>query len=207
MPACAGTRRSKANADARLHRGHGSAQYGKGWLSAEGRFEMATDGSSAVRLFLDSFWVEPGGDDYIAPEGNPTTDLAGRSMTTAVVNMIGRLARFEHPQRCNRVCVLRLYEASRRWFCLQFATSEQAQAPGGWLQRLFRASCAVPAAIPFPTYLSSALPLPQSFLPSMAVFPVLYFSSGESVCIFRFPPLSSNIAARRVDMSLLLPAL
>lgn len=69
------------------------AQYGKGWLSAEGRFELAKDGPSAVQLVLESFWVEPGGDDYIAPEGNPTANLAGRSVTTAVVNMLGRLVR------------------------------------------------------------------------------------------------------------------
>lgn len=110
-------------------------QYGKGWLCAEGRMEMSPDAPSSVNLIFESFWVEQGGDDYIAPEGNPTTAQATRSLSTTLVNAVGRL----------------------------------------------------------------------SFISPLAVFPVLYYSPEDDVCIFRFPPLSSNIAARRVEMSLLLP--
>jgi hypothetical protein len=32
----------------------------------------------------------------------------------------------------------------------------------------------------------------------MAVFPVLYFNNDASICVFKFPPLNSAIAAYRV---------
>ncbi|KAK3262409.1 hypothetical protein CYMTET_28731 [Cymbomonas tetramitiformis] len=38
----------------------------------------------------------------------------------------------------------------------------------------------------------------QGFLPSFSYFPVLYFSADEGVCIFKFPPLNSAIAAYRL---------
>lgn len=38
----------------------------------------------------------------------------------------------------------------------------------------------------------------KGFLPSFSFFPVLYFSAEEGVCIFKFPPLNSAIAAYRL---------
>lgn len=35
------------------------------------------------------------------------------------------------------------------------------------------------------------------FISQLAVFPVLYFNQEAGVCVFRFPPLRSNIATRR----------
>lgn len=37
-----------------------------------------------------------------------------------------------------------------------------------------------------------------AFLPALAFFPVLYFSGREGLCVFRFPALGVDIAARRV---------
>lgn len=137
---------------------------------------MSKDGASSVQLVLESFWVEAGGDDYIAPEGNPTQNLAGRSLATAAINMLGRLVRRRRPPV--RVCVTR--------FALN--TPLKCSAAPFFCCRLLSARA-------------------QTFIPPLAMFPVLYFSSGENLCIFSFPPLSSNIAARRVDMSLVLPPL
>jgi hypothetical protein len=37
-----------------------------------------------------------------------------------------------------------------------------------------------------------------AFFPRFAVFPVLYLDGADGVAVFRFPPLSSNIAVRRL---------
>lgn len=37
-----------------------------------------------------------------------------------------------------------------------------------------------------------------AFFPRFAVFPVLYLDDNDGVAVFRFPPLSSNIAVRRL---------
>lgn len=36
------------------------------------------------------------------------------------------------------------------------------------------------------------------FFRGLAVFPVLFLSEDAQLCVFRFPPLSSNICARRL---------
>lgn len=37
-----------------------------------------------------------------------------------------------------------------------------------------------------------------AFVEGMATFPVLYFSNEAGICVFKFPPLDSAIAAVRV---------
>jgi len=37
-----------------------------------------------------------------------------------------------------------------------------------------------------------------AFVEGMATFPVLYFSNEAGICVFKFPPLNSAIAAVRV---------
>jgi hypothetical protein len=192
-------------------------QIGRGWLSSSGKVKQKT--LDDVELVFDKFWV--GGLE--TPPRPALEDPSTRSSTVdKLVNVVGNAVRTPVPYGGRfatpagfplRDCSLYRGLHARRE-CLGFVHRSRTIfcRPVPNLNGPIR-NCSIavhryllPSTFAFFSLgrASASLLLlkrqlyAQAFLDGMAVFPVLYFNNDASICVFKFPPLNSAIAAYRV---------